>query len=33
VHPESGDALADHLEHALWLGTPLPLDPEPLRKA
>jgi DOPA 4,5-dioxygenase len=33
VHPESGDALADHFDHALWLGTPLPLDAAPLRKA
>jgi DOPA 4,5-dioxygenase len=33
IHPESGDALADHLDHALWLGTPLSLDPAPLRKA
>lgn len=33
IHPESGDALADHFDHALWLGTPLPLDPAPLRKA
>jgi len=33
VHPESGDMLADHFDHALWLGKPLPLDPAPLRKA
>jgi aromatic ring-cleaving dioxygenase len=33
IHPLSGDAIADHFEHALWLGVPLPLDPEPLRKA
>jgi DOPA 4,5-dioxygenase len=33
IHPESGDALADHLDHALWLGTRLPLDPAPLKKA
>jgi len=32
VHPESGDALADHFEHALWLGQALPLDATPLRK-
>jgi len=32
VHPMSGDALADHFDHALWLGAPLPLDPTPLRK-
>jgi DOPA 4,5-dioxygenase len=23
--PSSGDAMADHFEHALWLGAPLPL--------
>lgn len=33
VHPESGDALADHFDHALWLGKPLPLNAEPLKKA
>ena len=32
VHPLSGDALADHFDHALWLGDPLPIDPAPLRK-
>ena len=26
VHPSSGDSVADHFEHALWLGTPLPLN-------
>ena len=26
VHPESGDARADHLDHALWMGEVLPLD-------
>lgn len=26
VHPETGDALADHRDHPLWLGTPLALD-------
>ncbi|MDI3306875.1 MAG: DOPA 4,5-dioxygenase family protein [Acetobacteraceae bacterium] len=25
VHPETGDAYADHAEHAAWLGTVLPL--------
>lgn len=25
VHPETGDDLADHTRHALWLGQPLPL--------
>jgi aromatic ring-cleaving dioxygenase len=33
IHPESGDALADHFDHALWLGDRLPLDATPLRKA
>jgi DOPA 4,5-dioxygenase len=26
VHPETGDQVADHTAHALWLGPPLPLD-------
>ncbi|MEM7503609.1 MAG: DOPA 4,5-dioxygenase family protein [Pseudomonadota bacterium] len=26
VHPETGDDLLDHTEHALWLGTPLSLN-------
>ena len=26
VHPETGDALADHTAHALWLGPPLPIN-------
>ncbi len=30
VHPETGHPRADHLEHALWLGTPLPLKGEML---
>jgi DOPA 4,5-dioxygenase len=33
IHPMSGDAVADHFDHALWLGTPLALDAGPLRKA
>jgi DOPA 4,5-dioxygenase len=33
VHPLSGDAVADHFDHALWLGAPLAIDAEPLRKA
>lgn len=28
VHPETGDDLADHTHHALWLGTPLALKLE-----
>lgn len=26
VHPETGDALTDHTEHAVWLGAVRPLD-------
>lgn len=26
AHPESGDELADHRDHAIWLGTGLELD-------
>ena len=26
VHPETGDALKDHTEHALWMGAIRPLD-------
>jgi aromatic ring-cleaving dioxygenase len=26
VHPQTGDARADHLVHAAWLGEQLPLD-------
>jgi aromatic ring-cleaving dioxygenase len=33
IHPLSGDAMADHFDHALWLGAPLAIDPGPLRKA
>ena len=31
VHPLTGDDVADHSAHALWLGGPLPLDVEALR--
>jgi len=31
VHPMTGDAVADHTRHALWLGTPLPLRLDVLR--
>jgi len=30
VHPETGDAQADHAEHAAWLGAVLPLRLEAL---
>ena len=33
VHPETGDAYDDHTANALWLGTPLPLRLEVLRRA
>ena len=32
VHPMTGDSLADHTRFALWLGTPLPLRLEVLRR-
>jgi aromatic ring-cleaving dioxygenase len=32
VHPMTGDDVADHGAHALWLGTSLPIDFEFLRK-
>ncbi|MGD9537019.1 MAG: DOPA 4,5-dioxygenase family protein [Alphaproteobacteria bacterium] len=32
VHPETGDDLADHSAHALWLGAALPLDLDILRR-
>src|SRR5205814_5836453 len=33
VHPETGDAYDDHTVNALWLGTPLPLRLDVLRRA
>ncbi len=32
VHPRTGDDYADHARFALWLGTPLPLRLEALRR-
>lgn len=32
VHPLTGDSLADHTRFALWLGSPLPLRVDVLRK-
>jgi DOPA 4,5-dioxygenase len=32
VHPLTDDSVADHTRFALWLGTPLPLRTEVLRK-
>jgi aromatic ring-cleaving dioxygenase len=31
VHPVTGNDLADHTEHALWLGPALPIDESALR--
>jgi DOPA 4,5-dioxygenase len=31
VHPETGDAYADHARHAVWLGAVLPLRLEVLK--
>jgi aromatic ring-cleaving dioxygenase len=33
VHPETGDAVADHSQHAVWLGKALPLRLEVLRRS
>lgn len=33
VHPETGDAYADHTAHAVWLGPAQPLRTERLRRA
>ena len=33
VHPMTGDSLADHTDHAVWLGAPLPIRTEVLRRA
>ncbi len=32
VHPQTGNAYDDHAIHALWLGAPLPLRLEGLRR-
>jgi aromatic ring-cleaving dioxygenase len=32
IHPETGDAVADHTANALWLGTKLELNIDVLRK-
>lgn len=32
VHPNTGDAVADHTDHALWLGEKLAINLEPLRQ-
>ena len=33
VHPQTDDAYADHTVHAAWLGRPLPLRLDVLRRA
>ena len=33
VHPQTDDAYDDHTIHALWLGAPLPLRVERLRRS
>lgn len=33
VHPQTDDAYDDHTMHALWLGAPLPLRVEGLRRS
>ncbi len=33
VHPNTGDAVADHTEHSLWLGEKLKLNIEVLKAA
>ena len=30
IHPNTDDPVADHTQHALWLGAPLPLNLENL---
>ncbi len=32
VHPETGDNVIDHLDHALWLGKKLDLNVEHLQR-
>ncbi|MFN4088734.1 MAG: DOPA 4,5-dioxygenase family protein [Alphaproteobacteria bacterium] len=32
VHPETADAVADHRDHAVWMGAVLPLDLSVLTK-
>src|SRR5262249_53269289 len=33
LHPGTGDAYADHIDHAVWLGSMLPLRMNVLRKS
>ena len=31
VHPQTGDAIADHTDHAIWMGEKMELDIDALR--
>lgn len=31
IHPNTSDEVADHTEHATWMGQPVPLDVDLLR--
>ena len=33
IHPNTGDALADHTAHAIWMGELLPLNLASLQSA
>lgn len=33
VHPETGDAIKEHTDHAIWMGEVRPLDLSVLRRA
>jgi DOPA 4,5-dioxygenase len=33
IHPETGDALADHTRHAIWMGAIRPLDTSIFQKS
>jgi aromatic ring-cleaving dioxygenase len=33
LHPGTGDAYADHIDHAVWLGSVVPLRMNVLRKS
>jgi len=33
LHPGTGDAYADHIDHAVWLGSVVPLRADVLRKS
>ncbi|MEM7069128.1 MAG: DOPA 4,5-dioxygenase family protein [Pseudomonadota bacterium] len=31
IHPETGDVIADHTNHAIWMGEVMPLELDALR--